>query len=208
MVKGSCLTRHETKDFAADMVALLRGMKIPVIWTLSAKAEGNTEWRSPVEVLKQLVMQILHLNQTLLSDQSSALNAAQFQSANTELDWFQLLGRVLKGLRQLYIVIDADVLRQEFSSDVSWPQEFLKLFEELKSNSPKTAVKAVLISFGSSRYMLAGECAFLDDKTIKIDRDRRGGCAVRRRQLFRSATRSQGSEGLRPFLLQSKPDFL
>lgn len=132
MVKGSCLTRLETKDFAADIVALLRGMKIPVLWTLSAKAETNLGWRSPVEVLKQLVLQVLHVNHTLLDEQSTALNAARFQSATTEADWFDLLGSVLEGLSQVYIVIDAEVMSRQFSSEISWPKAFLELFKKLK----------------------------------------------------------------------------
>lgn len=110
LVKGSFLTRRETKDFAADIVGLLRSMKIPVVWTLSAKAEGVLEWRSPVDVLKQLVLQVLHRNHSLLKEQSYALNAARFQSASTEPDWFELLGTVLEGLEQIYIVVDAGIL--------------------------------------------------------------------------------------------------
>jgi len=100
MIKGSYLTRLETKDFAADLVALLRGIKIQVVWSLSAKAEGTLCWRSPVDVLKQLVLQILQLNHLLVDAQSPILNAARFQSARTEGDWFELLGSVLEGLPQ------------------------------------------------------------------------------------------------------------
>jgi len=39
MVKRSCVTRHETNYFAADIVGLLKGVRIPVIWTLRAQAE-------------------------------------------------------------------------------------------------------------------------------------------------------------------------
>jgi len=110
MIKGSYLTRLATKDLATDIVGLLRGMKILVLWTLSAKAEGDRGWRSPVEVLKQLIRQVLHMSHSLLDEQSTALSAVRFQSATTETDWFAVLGSVLEGLSHVYIVIDAEVM--------------------------------------------------------------------------------------------------
>ena len=203
MVKGSCLTRHETKDFAADIVGLLHSIEIPVVWTLSAKAEGSLNWRSPIDVLKQLVLQVLQLNHSLLNDQSPALNAARFQSASTESDWFGLLGSVLEGLSQIYIVIDAEVLSREFCSQISWPNAFLQVFETLAAGCHKTIVKVVLVSFGNSPYLESASAALLNDVTIKIDNGRRPPLGVRRKAQFRSATRRAGSDVLRPFLLQS-----
>ncbi|CZR52986.1 uncharacterized protein PAC_02864 [Phialocephala subalpina] len=203
MVKGSCLSRHETKDFVSDLVALLRGMKIPVVWTLNAKSE-SFEWRSPVGVLKQLVFQVLQLNHWLLSEQSISLNAAQFQSAVTEADWFKLLGLVLTGLQNIYVVVDAEILSKEFSSDLFWPGAFLKLFDDPKARNCDAVVKVVLISFGASTSMSSSDNALVEDVTIKIDRQRRAGNVVMRRQSARVAHHRQSSEALRPFLF--RPD--
>jgi hypothetical protein len=203
MVKGSCLTRLETKDFATDIVALLRGMKIPVLWTLSAKAENNFGWRSPVEVLKQLVLQVLYVNHSLLNEQSAALNAARFQSATTEGDWFDLLGSVLEGLPQVYIVIDAEVMSRHFSSEISWPKAFLELFEKLKARCCETIVKVVLLSFGNSPYMELPSVAS-KSMTIKLDQERRPPMASRRKAQYRAFARRGGSESLRPLLMQSR----
>jgi hypothetical protein len=199
LVKGSCLTRHETKDFATDLVALLRTMKIPVAWTLSAKAAGSLGWRSPVDVLKQLVLQVLHLNQALLLEQSLALNAARFQSATTESDWFGLLGLVLRGLSQIFIAVDAEILSREFSSELFWPEAFLGVFQDLQTSSPTTTVKVVLVSFGATPY-LSSETSSLENITLRIEKDRRPGSAMVRKQHFRSFSRIQGAEALRPFL--------
>jgi hypothetical protein len=202
MVKGSCLTRLETKDFAADIVGLLRGMRIPVIWTLSARADGNHAWRSPVQVLKQLVLQILHQNHSLLNAQSSALNAARFQSATTESDWFDILGSVLEGLSQVYIVIDAEVMSRQFSSEISWPKAFLELFEKMRMRCCKSIVKVVLVSFSSSPYLELPEAAS-DSLTIRLDQERRPPLAIRRKAQYRATALRGGSESLRPFLIQS-----
>jgi hypothetical protein len=198
IIKGSYLTRHETKDFAADMVALLRSMQIPVVWTLSAKAEGNIGWRSPVDVLKQLVLQVLYLNPSLLKDQSPALNAVRFQCSTTESEWFAILASVLNGIHQIYIVVDAEILNTEFSSQISWPDAFHKIFKDLMADSCKTIVKVVLISFGSSPYVSSHQSASFDDVTLRIERDRR-----MRKHYFRSQRTYQGADVLRPFLRPS-----
>lgn len=202
IVRGSCLTRHETKDFATEIVVLLRSLKIPVIWTLSAKTEGNLDWRSPIDVLKQLVLQVLHVNHSLLKEQSSTLNAARFQSATTEADWFELLGLVLDGIPQVYIVVDAEILSRDFSSQISWPDTFFKIFQDMAARESKTIVKIVLISFGTSPYVFMSSGSALENITVRIDRDRRD-ISTRKKLHFRSSGRGPGSEVLRPFLLQS-----
>lgn len=155
-----------------------------------------------MDVLKQLVLQALQLNHSLLSEQSISLNAAQFQSAMTEADWFKLLGLVLTGLQNIYIVVDAEILSREFSNNLFWPGAFLKLFDDLKARSCDAVVKVVLISFGASTYMSSSEFASVEDVTIKIDRERRAGNVVMRRQSARVAHQRQGSEALRPFLFR------
>lgn len=177
-------------------------MKIPVIWTLSAK-EGNAGWRSPIEVLKQLVLQILRLNHSLLDQQSTTLNAARFQSAKTESEWFQLLGEVLRGIPEVYIVIDAEVLNREFSSQTSWPREFFRLFDNIQTEGWKNCVKVVLASFGSSPFTEQTSEIELKDLTIRLDQRRPTPPALRRKAQFRAANRKQASDMLRPFVLQS-----
>lgn len=178
-------------------------MKIPVIWTLSAK-EGILEWRSPIDVLKQLVLQILRLNHSLLDEQSTTLNAARFQSAKTESEWFQLLGAVLKGIPEVYIVIDAEVLNREFSSQTSWPREFFRIFDHLQTEGRKTCVKVVLASFGSSPFTEQTSEFQLRDLTIRLDQRRPTPPALRKKAKFRAATRKQASDMLKPFVLQSR----
>ena len=205
MVQGTCLHRHETKDFATDIVSLLRTIEIPVIWVLWARDDGNPSWRSPVDVLKQLVLQVLQINSTLLNEQSPALNASRFQCATTEEQWFELLASVLVGLPQIYIVVDAGVLSQEFSSQASWPTAFLKLFDSLVNNRTKTIVKVVLVSHGATPYISASPSGLLEDATIRIGGARRLGGAGRRKPQLRSpaARVRQGPDLLRPFVLRS-----
>jgi len=203
MIKGSYLTRLETKDFAADLVALLRGIKIQVVWSLSAKAEGTLCWRSPVDVLKQLVLQILQLNHLLVDAQSPILNAARFQSARTEGDWFELLGSVLEGLPQIYIVVDAEVLSKEFSSQVSWPEAFMHLFERLQEKFCKTVVKVVLVSLGHTPFLELPFASPLERMTVVVKSRRRTSQAMRRKLKGRHPARHHGLGSLKQFLLHN-----
>jgi hypothetical protein len=198
IARGTCLTRHETKDFATEMVALLRATKIPVIWTLSAKADSNSAWRSPVDILKQLVLQILHLNQSLLNDESPALNATRFQNATKESECFAILASVLSGLEKLYIVVDAEIMNREMASQISWTDAFNTMLEDLKAVSCKTVVKIVLVSSGNSPYISSSQPATFSDVTIRIEKGRR--TATKRKHHFRSRGSQQGSNVLRPLL--------
>jgi hypothetical protein len=178
-------------------------MKIQVVWSLSAKAEGTVGWRSPVDVLKQLCLQVLQLNHSLLNEQSPILNAARFQSARTEFDWFELLGSVLEGLPQIYIVVDAEVLSKEFSSQISWPEAFLQLFKRLQETFCKTIVKVVLVSLGHTPYLELPFASPLEKMTIMVKSGRRSGPVVRRRSRLRPPARHHGLNSLKSFLLQN-----
>jgi ABC-type enterochelin transport system permease subunit len=72
----------------------------------------DERYRKPnsVDVLKQLVLQTLKLNRTMLDDYSSALSTLKFQTNTTEGEWLDLLGSVLLGLDQLYVVINMECL--------------------------------------------------------------------------------------------------
>jgi hypothetical protein len=201
LIKGYSSTRHETKDFAADIVGLLRRMKFPVVWTLSAREETENHWRSPIDILKQLVLQLLHLNHSLLDKQSPTLNAARFQSATTESEWFGILGSVLEGLPQIYIAIDAEVLSRKFSTQLSWPDAFLEVFKNLKEKGCKTVVKVVLVSLMNNLYMRGGLHSQLGTAIVNLDKQRRPPPMVRRRPRYRAAARRAASEVLRPYLL-------
>ena len=173
LVKGSSLHRYETKDFATDIVSLIKSMGIPVVWILGAPIDGNNCQRSPIDVLKQLVLQVLQINISLLNAQSPALNAARFQAATTEEQWFDLLASVLVGLPQLYIVVDAGILGQELSSEVKWPVAFLKLIESLSKVCPNTTVKVVLFSYGATPFIDTSLPDQLEESTIHIDGHKR-----------------------------------
>jgi hypothetical protein len=206
LVKGSSLHRHETKDFATDIVSLIKSMNIPVVWILGALVDGNNCQRSPIDVLKQLVLQILQINISLLNAQSPALNAARFQTATTEEQWFDILASVLVGLKQLYIVVDAGILGQELSSGVKWPVAFLRLIENLSKVCPSTTVKVILASYGATPVVDTSLPDQLEVSTIRIDGHRHHMGLVRSKRQgkgYGMGPRRQWSTLLKPFIFRA-----
>jgi hypothetical protein len=203
LVKGSLLRRHETKDFATDMVSLLRDIDVPVVWTLGAPLGGEKVSRSPIDVLKHLVFQVLQINLTLLNAKSSALNAARFQAARTEKDWFDILASVVVGLPYLYIILDAGLLETELYGDVKWPEAFNNMLDGLSKSCPTTAVKVILLSYGSNPFLESPFSDEIEDRTVYITGPKRQSSPWNRKRVpkgFGGASRKPFSHILKPVI--------
>ena len=147
LVRGSFNTRHSARDFSADIIDVVRKANIPVIWALNAQIDEAQKEPLTIAVLKHLVLQALQINQTILDEQSISLNAARFQSATTEQEWFDLLAAVLSGLPQIYIIVDVEVLGTLAGEELAWPMAFLQLFGELMARNIPTRVKVALVHY-------------------------------------------------------------
>jgi hypothetical protein len=99
LVCGNFCTRHQAKDIAVDTIDLALRENIPTAWVPNPTDE---RYRKPnsVDVLKQLVLQTLKHNRTMLDDHSSALSTLKFQTTTTEGEWLDILDSVLLGLDQ------------------------------------------------------------------------------------------------------------
>ena len=141
-------TRQAVRDFAVDAIELIMSAQIPVIWALKLP---HTEFKfSEEDVLKYLVSQILRLNETLLNERSAGLNAARYQSATTLEEWFSLLGCVVEGLPQVFIIIDLGLLHSEVHATIAWSQLFEQFFEELNKRCIRTTVKVAFLGTRTS----------------------------------------------------------
>jgi hypothetical protein len=138
------------------------------------------------------------LNPSLLNDESPALNAARFQNATKESEWFAILASVLSGLETLYIVVDAEIMNREMASQISWTDAFNTMLEDLKAVSCKTVVKIVLVSYSNSPYISSSQSTTFGDVTVRIEKERR--TATMRKRHFRSRGSQQGSSVLMPLL--------
>jgi hypothetical protein len=154
-------TRQAVRDFAVDAIDLIMSAQLPVVWALKLP---HTDFKfSEEDVLKYLVSQILRLNGTLLNERSAGLNAARYQCAITLEEWFSLLGCVLEGLPQVFLIIDLGLLYSEVDATLTWSQLFEEFFEELKKRCIRTTVK---IAFLGTRTSHRGILKDFDHKRI------------------------------------------
>ncbi|XTI82906.1 hypothetical protein V2W45_1464303 [Cenococcum geophilum] len=128
------VTLEVRKTLEADVIDSISVTNNPVVWALNSGNNTTIDY-TPIDVLKQIVSQALQQNHTLLNERSAALNAARFQSAVTENEWFSLVGSALEGLQTIYIVIDLEVIAHAISTDTSWSEAFLQLFDEFQARS-------------------------------------------------------------------------
>lgn len=204
-IKGRSLQRQELRDFALDAILLLQQLKIPVVWTLTPLDKSASPF-FPIDVLKQLIFQILQINHVLLTDQSPALNAVRFQSARTEREWFDILGSVLAGLPQIFIIIDMGASEGAAGSDVPWPKAFMELVTKVKNFCPNTAVKVLVFGHGQMTSASPMDYSAVEEATLRLQTVRHLNAAARRRLRVKvSASRSQGANLLRPYLTKSTP---
>jgi hypothetical protein len=150
-ISGSYATRHCAQDFAVDVISLISESRIPVIWILNPNLTGDS---SPVpttiDILKNLVLQILQINQQRLTEKSLSLSATQFQCAKSEEEWFDLLVSALMDLPLLYIVVDLEVLKSAPGEKGLLVHGFLNLVKRLSSGIIDTVMKIVFISYFES----------------------------------------------------------
>ncbi|OCL10284.1 hypothetical protein AOQ84DRAFT_402078, partial [Glonium stellatum] len=85
IVEGSYCPRFEVKDFSVDMVERLRESGVPVIWALKATKSSATlqHLASPLDILKSLILQSLHLNSAIHTEKAMGLSCARVQTAST-----------------------------------------------------------------------------------------------------------------------------
>ncbi|KAK3368832.1 hypothetical protein B0T24DRAFT_498536, partial [Lasiosphaeria ovina] len=144
LIEGSFANRHAVRDLAIDVLDLVCSANIPAAWALDTKACSVDELMS-TDVMRYLASQLLKANQALMDEGSASLSAKLFQSARTEKEWFSLLGVVLEGLQQAYLIIDLDLVDRLSDGRSSWLSEFPKFFDSLRQRNAMTVVKVVFV---------------------------------------------------------------
>ena len=162
IVKGSFRTRFDVKDFCVDILEALRTAKVPVFWVMKATGVDDTsQGLCTVEIIKSLVLQALRLDPTLRTERSMALSCAMFHAANTEEDWFDLLGSVIIDIaEEVYLVIDLEALdssQLSLTQDFSWPDFLQALFRKLSERGSKTRIKALLCAYSTMTLPLLSQ---------------------------------------------------
>ncbi|RAL14097.1 uncharacterized protein BO97DRAFT_469372 [Aspergillus homomorphus CBS 101889] len=169
VVKGSFRSRHVLRDFAADMIDLLHAEKRLVAWVLqynSGKSEGVFEI---VDVVKQLVRQVVQQNSGIVTERGASLTARRVQNASSVDDWFSLLGSVLNGVREVYLLLDTAAFSDP-AQEYQWSLRFDELFNELRERRIPSTLRVVFINYRQtmSRRLQASPATVIDVNSPQV----------------------------------------
>ncbi|KAL1642212.1 hypothetical protein SLS58_005552 [Diplodia intermedia] len=131
-IAGAAPTRFQTKDLATEMVDLIQAADKPVIWALKGRQSPSTNELAHIDLLKQLTSQVVQLNsKRMVSHVSANFNAPRVASAQSEIDWLDVLREGLTGLSEVYLIVDMEILGQPSEENAGSWLEFFQLLETL-----------------------------------------------------------------------------
>lgn len=172
LVHGNFESRHATRDFAVDVIELVQGANVPIIWALDIGDKERSVY-TPSDVLKYLISQILQQNSGLLDERSAAFSPVRFQNARTLRAWMDLLVSVLQGVPQVFLVLDLEVVEKCLTSEtIAWQDLFQELFSRLADTNSQTRVKVAFLSTKSSHRTGLGN--FDERNILRVPSNRNG----------------------------------
>lgn len=142
--QGSSLRSEQSRDFAIDLIQLVKSVKLPVIWFLAPTTATRTP--SIIDILRSLIQQIT--DQYLRNPDSCWLNDSHFKDCATENDWINLFVSVLGLVPSIIIVIDT---HQDASEMVGTVCQFWRKMEQ---RSCTTVVKMLILTYGATNTAL------------------------------------------------------
>ncbi|KAK0639832.1 hypothetical protein B0T16DRAFT_248703 [Cercophora newfieldiana] len=171
VVKGNPQSRFALRDFCVDVTSSLNTTKTPYLLALRVPAGGKQgENISTVELLKYLTRQALQLRGSesssktaaLPTEKSMALSCAQFHSAVSEREWFQLLEAVMEDITgTVYVIIELEIVHRNFGGDpdagFSLFAAFAEFFMGLERRGLKSRVKVLLVTSSPESPLYAAE---------------------------------------------------
>ena len=153
MIRGSYGSRFDVRNFCVGAVNLLRQTDVPVIWTLKTPYNDDLGAPNVVDILKDLVAQALRLNISIHNEHALSLSCVRFRGAESANEWLDLLGSVLTGLAEVYIIVDVETVTLKsthFELPFLWTSAFGDLFNKMSQRGCRTVVKLILLSYGSA----------------------------------------------------------
>lgn len=130
---------HDTVvlGFMIDVLKLIREGSYPVIWLLPHKSYWDAGHLLE-DLISAMVLQALQLNPQRLVSNADPITLSDLNNASSVADWLLILQRALLGLPQIFIIIDAQLLRNTCGND---RQRTTDLMENLVSNVKTTRIK-------------------------------------------------------------------
>lgn len=155
VVRVALRAEAKAKNFAVEVIKMLRPLPYGVIWNLSlSKSQGNSATLQ--DLIKSLIFQALVHDPTILQKHSTELDATKFISTHTEAEWISLLSKLLSRLSKCFIVIEAQVIFQINREDPAWAAQFFQLFQNLidQAASLGNTLKILVLGYGTQHLTL------------------------------------------------------
>lgn len=182
------------RDFIVDLIDLIRESKAPALWALRFENYWETSL-SKVDVIRMLVAQALQINPSVLDGDNYPIAIMHLRAASGEGDWLQILNRAVKGMPQVFVALDSDLLSHVTSGNRYQTTRWL---ESLASTMGNTAIKFIISSTGVDKRYVTENWAGDRWKRIDVinrtprgcnpDRRARDQAAARRRRIRRKRT--------------------
>ncbi|KAK4208742.1 hypothetical protein QBC37DRAFT_296066 [Rhypophila decipiens] len=107
LLKGSGRRSEEMRDFALDLVQLLKQAGLPTIFYFGNNPAHSTATRmTTIDLIRSFISQVIELHEADLS--SWSLSELDFHNCSSEDSWLRLLMAVLKQIPRLAIVLQVD----------------------------------------------------------------------------------------------------
>jgi hypothetical protein len=152
IIKGTFPLRQAIRDIAVTITEELRQKNAAVLWAIKIEV-GQDQARQPSskDILKSIVAQAMRLSQGVQTDKSMTINCTRMRTADSEIEWIQILASVLAGLNQpVYLALDLAMFRDEIILDIDISHIisiFASLSNDLSAQGLKTKVKIMLFSY-------------------------------------------------------------
>ena len=127
-----------------DVIKLVQSTDYPVIWALRYEGYSHASVTT-VTILRLLVFQALQMNSIVTVQGLFATTSQTLIDASSELDWLQVLNRVVQGLPLLFLIIDTSLLSVATGHDTTAIKDFLG---RLRASITGITAKILLSSSG------------------------------------------------------------
>lgn len=135
------------KSFMVDLINLILDHRLPVIWALRY-ADYWGRCTTVTDIVRMLVLQTMQLGADRLLDGPFPVTVEQLHEAASLSEWTAILNRLLSGIGQVFIVLDADLLAHATGHERS---EAIEILETLRLKLVASNVKIVTATWGVSR---------------------------------------------------------
>lgn len=165
LVQGSLLRKFELDAIGTQMAGWIGQSKLPVLFALRPEGRPESYRTTPEDIYRYLAMQALTINVEALSGRvSGSFNSSRLESATTEQHWESIIVQALRGLHEVYVVIELDLLERDDTGMLA--QQMLASLLRLASACKPTRLK---VAITSNRRVQHGSILPVETPVLNLD---------------------------------------